>query len=65
MKCFECEGNLAPTVNTFKTNVHGKSVTVPDVPALECETCSEVYYEADASRYIDEQVRLQTKEDTV
>lgn len=41
--CFECEkGTLVPTLRDYKTEVRGgKVLTIPDVPMLVCDQCSD------------------------
>lgn len=56
-KCVICNGELKPKI---VNQVYNK-VTVSNVPVLECINCKEQYLNPEASRYIDEQLKINLK----
>lgn len=56
-KCIECGSKVLIEFNdTIKHEEDGKVYIIKDVPAIKCDACGEVYYTAEASKYIDKQL---------
>ncbi len=56
IKCLsdkDCKGNLHFRRIDHKIKVKGRTVTVPDIEAWECDKCGEYFYPYEASRKID------------
>lgn len=48
-----CTGHLYPKHMDYKLKVSGKTVVVPDIEVLECDTCKERFFPYEASKKID------------
>ncbi|MFD2663061.1 YgiT-type zinc finger protein [Paenibacillus thailandensis] len=55
--CVQClSSNLINIIDTLKTNINGKQLIIENIPATKCDECDEIYYDHEASRFIDEQI---------
>lgn len=55
--CVQCgSNNLEQISDTIETTLNDKLIVIPNIPATQCVNCKEIYYNHEASRYIDEQI---------
>ncbi|WP_373876489.1 type II toxin-antitoxin system MqsA family antitoxin [Paenibacillus spongiae] len=57
--CVQCGStNLISIIDTIETTINGKTLVIPNIPATKCNDCDEIYYDHEASRYIDKQIAI-------
>lgn len=58
-KCVQCGHEpLNSILDTVETVIDNKTLVIPNVEALQCPQCNEIYYDKDASVYIDKQIAI-------
>ncbi|WP_372011335.1 helix-turn-helix domain-containing protein [Paenibacillus chitinolyticus] len=57
--CVECGSKqLSPIMDTIEQNVEGKTLVIENIPAVQCDSCKEIYHSSKASQYIDKQIEV-------
>jgi len=59
-RCPFCHGTEWTNVlDSLTLIIEGKTITINNIPAKQCESCGETFHDAKAGRYIDEEVARQ------
>lgn len=57
--CPECGSNhITETLHTMEHEENGKVFVIENIPALQCDSCKEIFFTPEASRYIDKQLSI-------
>ncbi|MGM1044860.1 MAG: YgiT-type zinc finger protein [Bacillota bacterium] len=58
-KCVECGSkDLSNIEHTMEHQENDKTLVIENIPAIQCNTCSEIYITPQASKYIDKQLAI-------
>ncbi|WP_136606445.1 YgiT-type zinc finger protein [Paenibacillus dokdonensis] len=58
-KCVECGStNLSNVFHIIEHQENGKTLVIENIPAIQCNSCKEIFLSPRASKYIDKQIAI-------